>query len=950
MAEADVIATAAVELVAEGQGIIDELRKVQDESENTLDGIKKAWESAFGEMGGMIGESLAGLSDIDFAERIAAAADSAGMSIQEIVRFLEDMNIVLGRSSDEAVALGESYRVNIEQGLTQAIQTASQEIQKTGEITPVTAAALRDLAAAAKNVGSNSEQMAAKIGVANHMLETVGKSALDAADKTKRNAEETKKGGVGMAAVDSILGKFGLSLGKISSGLAIVTLGWKAYNAVMSEVSESIDLAMKLSEVEFKLDVAARAAQRSLGDQAMTTKEARDWAAELSRAYGQSIVAMSQVIAKGIQMTLGMGYTEEQVKELTKAAVVLNETIGMDSVTALRTMSMFISTGQGARALTTQGFRLTLTAQKTEAYNMGIRKSWKELSEQEKQLVRTNLLMRQVAVFTEDAAAGQFNLAKMAAHANQQVEEQRVVLGKALAPLKVAWDTVLGEIEAKFLKIFAGVAGWIALFVVGSAAAFSTWYEIFENEILKPFNAVGQAIDKMIHGDLKGAQDALKEGWRDTGKSIGDYIDIMSVKVAAGMEFIKRSIEGLGNTLKTASEDAQEFAAQVDAALELVQSSIDEIMAEYTEARNKLEADYQKALDKIDAEMNKRLGKAWSDYNADIADINAQAAEARANAAREYQLEEQRDKEDHLRRMKELETQYLFDLQDAVRERDARQVLLLQRRYNMEKQKAEDDYRINRKRRLEDYQQELVDIDQQALKKRLRRYQEYLQEVSDIKAWAAERRAMLKEQFDADLAELGAKYAELLADIFQQMLAQGVDPAIVKAAAEKVGMAYGAYAGAAAGSKFSEIMSQVLQNAADAATNLINAINKSLPKGGKLGKTPYYASGEPKERGLYGGGFQTGGDFIATSPQTITVGERPERISIQPLNRATGEAAGNMGRGGGGGRGGGRVEVAVKLSEGLEGSIVDQAMAEVADVFVTIQRGDRAAPSGGGRR
>jgi hypothetical protein len=605
----------------------------------------------------------------------------------------------------------------------------------------------------------------------------------------------------------------------------------------------------------------------------------------------------------------------------------------MDSVAALRYMTMYIQSGT-ARALTMQGFNLGLTAQKQEAYNMGIRQSWKDLSEQQKQLVRQSLLMKEVGRVTADATEGELNLSKMMEHTNQQIETQKNVIGKFLAPIKVFKDMVLADIEVKLLKLGITAAEVFLTLGVTFVAALQAMKVAFDK-----FGAHVSAIwNHFIKGEWTEAWTEATTGGADI--LTGFYTDLQN-NFDALMAAVKKSIEGLGDDFSTASKDAEEFGQQVTDVLDTVQETIDKLFAEYNKARTKLRADYQKDKDKLDADISKKSMKAVQDYVKDMRDIDQQAADDRAKAGEQYAIQEERDKQDHLRRMKELETQYLFDLQDAVRERDARQVLLLQRRYNMERAKAEDDFRVNAKRRQEDYQLELRDIDIQAQRKRVKRFQEYIQELNDINAEGEERRKALRAQLDADLAVLSEEYNTKLKDIFTALLEQGVDPAIVKAAAERVGLAWGNYAGAAAGNAFMGLVNQAINAAYSAMQNLSPTAHQAVY--GDNG----YKSVKAYKRAL-AGGFQTGGDFIATSPELITVGERPERVQISPLNRATGEAAGTMGgQGRAGGRG--RVEVAISLGDGLQGAIVDQAMAEVADVFLTLNRADNARGAGGRR-
>jgi hypothetical protein len=85
-------------------------------------------------------------------------------------------------------------------------------------------------------------------------------------------------------------------------------------------------------------------------------------------------------------------------------------------------------------------------------------------------------------------------------------------------------------------------------------------------------------------------------------------------------------------------------------------------------------------------------------------------------------------------------------------------------------------------------------------------------------------------------------------------------------------------------------------------------------------------------------GYQTGGDFVATGPRTIRVGEgRPEAVSIRPFS-SSGAAGGGQG---GGGRAKMEIDLNVKADPRLIVEATEAAMSEVADVFINITRVSR---------
>jgi hypothetical protein len=522
------------------------------------------------------------------------------------------------------------------------------------------------------------------------------------------------------------------------------------------------------------------------------------------------------------------------------------------------------------------------------------------------------------------------------AHANQEVEAQRKELG-----LITGFFKTLGAVmKADFLATLIDIGTY---FAEGFAVEFSGF--------LARLGTLKEILSDVAAGGIK----AFK-GW--------EYYNARTIlRFEAGIAAIKKGVYTLGDGFDEAGQAASDFEAQVAEAMGGVSEEIDDAIQKSLDSIKKLEQDTTDAIAELWEDYYKNQEKNQLEYDRDLRDIDEQAAEDQKDATEGYQKDELRAAQDHKRAMRDLEVQYLFDLQDAVRERDARQVLLLQRRYNMDRAKAEEDNRVNSDRRRQDFQQELVDIAIHAAQKKAKRLRDFNEEMADLEAQAILRRKKLEADRDKEIQRIKDEVVALGVDIINRLIAAGVDPKVVEEVAKRLGIQFGGTMGAETANQFSKTVGPFIQAYMTSAMNAVKSmfgtvkgkasVTKStaigtLTSGASVSPNPYYAGGEPKTGGYYGGGFAVGGDFIATAPQMIQVGERPERVSIQPLNRATGDAAGTMGGAGRRG-GGGKVEVAIALSEGLEGNIVDQAMAEVADVFVTLNRGD-AARGAGGRR
>jgi hypothetical protein len=914
MAADDTIARMGVELYTDTEAFVDNLESSFTRAfEVAKDSVERAVDD--------INETIAkGLSDEDLGQRIANVWAGVGKGTEEAKAFLEGFAEVTGKTTEELNALGTAYTENLKDRLADALAVANTELQDTNALSEQTIKNLRSLADEAGRMAGADKSLASGAQAAKQLAEQYG--------------EVSEKAGlmkVATSAANKVLAPFGLSVASFTTAVgaatAAVTLYWKGLQELQKELAASYDLAMRLAEVNFRLEVSARAAQRSIGEEALSIKEAKGFARELADTYAQSIVTTTALTGKAIQLTSEMGMTGEQVKDLTKAAVVLNETLGMDSMSALTMLTMYIQTGYG-RALARQGFDVSRAAQQQEAYALGIRKPLKELTEQEKQLVRTSLIMRQVNKYSEDAVAGQENLGKALAHANRRLESQREEIANLIGNIGTRWKVLWIEARA---NIDAGIAGIIKGLVVMASAWVAAW------------------------ATMAKAWDDFKKGQFSITNLAGDF------QKAWGLAFndLTAGINTLGDAFGGAADSAEQFEQRVDEAMLSVQSEIDDL----TERLNEFGDDVAKmnqeaadaidevwknaAQDKLDAEVN---------YQRDIRDIDENAAQDRLRAIHDYQVDEVRMRQDHERRLKELENQYLFDLMDAVRERDALQVLMLQRRYNLEKQKEEDAFDLASQRRKEDYERELAEIAYQAALKKALRWREFQEQLADIDAQAAIREAKIRDTLAKEIQALKDELMKMGVDIINMLIAAGVDPQVVAEIGKRLGMQFGASMGAEAATQFDKTftpyVTAYMANVANAMRKAFsggiggnvgpNTATGGIAGGGAGSYAPYTSPGSQK-RIL---GFATGGDFIASSPQRIQVGERPERVTITPLNAGTGAPLAGFG---GGGRGKIGVKVAIDLSAGLEGRIVDQTLSEVADVIVTLNRDTDSRPLGGSR-
>ena len=297
--------------------------------------------------------------------------------------------------------------------------------------------------------------------------------------------------------------------------------------------------------------------------------------------------------------------------------------------------------------------------------------------------------------------------------------------------------------------------------------------------------------------------------------------------------------------------------------------------------------------------------------------------------------------------MRQLRENFLLNLEDAVRERDALQIIRLTRQYNLRKTQMERENKLSIGDRSDAFQEQMRQIEQQRLERQRQLAIEHQRRLEDIaiqaereraKAWVdfqrrqEDEKVRAKAESDARTAKFKQDMLDLDAQIqerINKMLA-GLQQeySLSKEELEKIdALYYGIYLDA--NSSFNQGIDSAIQRLSQ-----LNAIHLRVMS---LLWQPTPGRPTPAEER----GHVEGGTIIANKPTTVTFGEGGwEAATFTPLSRAgvnINQVTGNLPAGIGGG-GGGKYTVGISLSPGLEGKIVDQALDEVSDIIFKIER------------
>lgn len=886
-------------------------------------------------------------------ERFTQATDFGATQVQRLREAFVEVGVAIDPQKLESLSnqlqsifiLGEKYGLTLPEifdRMTEATDKAIESLRKGKDAIDQVGTSLQDLRQKAiidQEVNRMSEAFQ-KLGKAidpqklsslRHQLEAIFKTGeeegLTHTQIMKRVTEATDEaigslfgaqegaGGLGQAfgMLNQLTSKFGLNLGQLLTTFGLVTAALtiivKGAQAFINFLKESTQEAIQASEAHMRLQLSVRAYQAAMGELAPTQAQAAEAADELARNYGMAADKAEDLIAQSLFMTREFDLGAEQALALADAAAVLAQVAGIDTRSALSSVTNFMLTGYG-QGLRQLGISVDKSTISLKAYEMGLISFGQEVDDTTRALVALAIVEEEANKMREDALAATDSYAGQITKANEALNTAQEELGNYLAPLQVFMEQMKTFFGVALARLVIDAIEWLHRFAGNFIAVGATISDVVQELVARLPGGAGGAGGNIFEFGAA----AFEENLRRSQEQTNQILDNMK---AGGRALGDVSEEGLD----AAGAAWDEFSAKVYENAVKVKNEMDKLRDQFAEKAADIEQKLQDAMDKITLDFSRRRSDLAMDLVRDLADIDAESESSRIKATVDYQQKEYRLIEDHKLRLRRLEEKYILDLEDAVRERDARQVLLLQRNFNLQKKQMEEDKGLRQKRLREDFRLELKEIEDQRNIRRQERMLEYQEQLSDLALQEQRRREDARMHFELSMRDLREQHRRRLQEVAEAFLGE------FKLTQDALTDIYGLlnqFLGP--GGYYEELYEYIAQVAAN--TNL-------APGGG----TPSYTEGDTPLVRLTGG-YQRGGTHFATSPQYIRVGEVPERIDITPLSRGSG--APKAGFGGDGAGGDGTLNIDIGLQDGLMGEIVDKSMDSLANVLVNIGRRQRA--------
>lgn len=323
--------------------------------------------------------------------------------------------------------------------------------------------------------------------------------------------------------------------------------------------------------------------------------------------------------------------------------------------------------------------------------------------------------------------------------------------------------------------------------------------ELQENAVGKFFEVVGQGFVILIKHVVKFNMyfvKAFRDFFRLGSKSFAE-IDKMANDAAVDVAKALGLVQETGDAIKGGAEEQKKFADEQIAAFRKFQESIKDTQEEFEEKREELVEKYEaqrtdtiaesalrrnemirdfERQQRLDREkLNRDIAKMRDDLAEDEADVLAMRSERIIEAQEDAQEQERELREDHYRRMQEMERKYALDIEQAAASLDARQVYQLQQQRELEREQQQKSFQ-ERLQNIRDglnkiiiEERERINDRKEALAEEIEAMREAMEERHRLQADdLAYQFQKMDEQLDRELAKMEDAHRERMRELEEQ--------------------------------------------------------------------------------------------------------------------------------------------------------------------------------------
>lgn len=311
-----------------------------------------------------------------------------------------------------------------------------------------------------------------------------------------------------------------------------------------------------------------------------------------------------------------------------------------------------------------------------------------------------------------------------------------------------------------------------------TGSSISDWLGGVEEPAMASANsldAMGFAADGVAK-NLRGAASAAEEAAEDFSKAREKFEDLSQSFFDAQQEIGEKREELEKDHGEKVAEIVENYGERVAELEEEIADRREEIVKdtagrladleeEGAERREEIAENTAKALKRLAEETASSREEAQEGAREALAELEADTQGAVEEVQEEARDKERRATEDHQREMRRLQQNYLLDLEDAVKNRDARAIRDLRQTHQQKMREREEDFRTQQTRDRSDTRKRIEDA-REAEEKRKREIEEALEkQLEEIEENEAKKRAEIEASQQEQLEKLSESEAEKRAEI-----------------------------------------------------------------------------------------------------------------------------------------------------------------------------------------
>lgn len=641
-----------------------------------------------------------------------------------------------------------------------------------------------------------------------------------------------------------------------------------------------------------------------------TIDSVRELVPVLSKIQAEELVSR---IATNVAPSLKL--TNEQIRQMSESVALLfvrNKALGKSFEEVESQLTNAFLTGRVSQGINNLGVKLSDQIVRDEALRLGLVKTEQEFDNLTGEMEAQVKAAAMLSVVYQNAQQDLTSLGDYMETTDAAVEKTKTVWSDFLTEAGTAFGPVLRvglKVITNALEIMLIVLQKVRPVLIDVASTIVGFVEASRN-LPQYWQMWGQGYADFFENFAKFKSQAEK-----SFTSLSDHADTATA-----------SIENLVDASE--SFDADGFGNEIEDIIENTQNALED-----------LDTDLDRKRTDIDTEYQRKSADAWLDYQRKLEDINQDSADKITEIKQKFREDDREREAKYQNELWELQQKYLLDLEDALHERDARQIIRLQKQYAIDKESMERKKNLDTNQSQRDMEIDIQQAQNEAKNKREQARLEYERDLQDQQIAKQRELEDLRIWHQRELQDIQTTQQRKLETLIRGWIEEGK---ITQAGAAQVYSILRGYFGPGG---LTDQLYQYMMNSMMSTTSRLPASMSGAP-------APYFDLAAASANSLNSGnigrtvtspsrrvGMAEGGTYLARTPQSIDVAEKgPELIQATPIGRLGADinkmflqSSGKEGLAG-------AMEIGVTLSPDLEARVINKSLDSVGDIILKVNR------------